>query len=281
MKIARQTFDCFTRDLTEILGENLFEIIIHGSYALGDFRVNLGDLDYIVVTNNNLDEPTNSRLFELHKKYRSERYLLLHQLEGTFYPKHFLKTLGGQFTGCYIGTGRKGWKTITSLQNSYMDLRQINEHCIKLLNKNLRIYNPSESEISEEQKSDLKAFKDSAKLNNDTEIEFWISTIHWCSRTIFYVANRKIGSKTKACHWCSQQPELEAFIDLFKEAEGQRFPYKETGTQDQIKDTCIALLNIVDNILHETSQQKDRAIINQTLMRPPDRLCSRYEKDRR
>jgi hypothetical protein len=253
MKIAQQTFDQFTTDLKNILNDNLFEIVIHGSYALSDYQANRGDLDYLVVTNRNLDEEINSRLFELHKNYRSRRSMLLHQLEGTFYPKHFLETLEGQFTGCYIGTSRKGWKTITTLQNSYIDLRQINEHGIKLLNKNVRIYNPSDSEILKEQQSDLKALKNSVKLDSDYEIGLWISTIQWCSRTLFYLANRKIGSKTDACRWCIQQPELEAFKSSFQEVEYLRSPYKETRIPEKAKDTCLALLGFVDNILHDTN----------------------------
>jgi hypothetical protein len=253
MIIAHQTFDSFSRDLTEILKDNLCEIIIHGSYALGDFQANLGDLDYLTVTNRSLDEEAIFRLFELHEKYRSRRHLLLHQLEGAFYPERFLKDLEGQFTGCYIGTGRKGWNTITTLQNSYMDLRLINEHGIRLLGRSPQIYNPGESEILAEQKSDLEAFKDSAKLNNDAEIRLWISIIHWCSRTLFYRANRKIGSKTEACLWCIAQHELEEFKSWFGEAESLRSPYTETKLPNKARDTCLALLDYVDNILRNTN----------------------------
>ncbi|MCK5116652.1 MAG: nucleotidyltransferase domain-containing protein [Candidatus Aegiribacteria sp.] len=253
MKIAQQTFDQFTEDIKDILKENLFEIVIHGSYALSDFNANRGDLDYLVVTNRNLDEGINSKLFELHEKYRSKRCLLLHQLEGTFYPKHFLEALEGQFIGCYIGTSRIGWKSLSTLHNSYIDLRHINEHGIKLLNKNVRIYNPSEPEILKEQKADLKAFKNSVKLSSDSEVGLWISTMQWCSRTLLYLANRKIGSKTDACRWCIQQPELEAFKSSFQEVEYLRSPYKETRIPEKAKDTCFALLGFVDNILHDTN----------------------------
>lgn len=256
MSIVQQTFDRFSRDLTEILGDNLCEIVIHGSYALGDFRANFGDLDYITVTNRSLDEDAISRVFELHDEYRSRRSLLLHQLEGAFYPERFLKDLEGQFTGCYIGTGRKGWKTITTLQNSYMDLRLVNERGIMLLERNPQIYNPGESEILEEQKSDLNAFKDSVMQSNDPGIGLWISIIHWCSRTLFYRANRKIGSKTKACHWCIQQPELEGYTGLFNAAEPLRSPYTETKLPNKAEDTCLALLDYVDNALQKTNQQK-------------------------
>ena len=253
MKIAQQTFDCFSDDLREILEENLFEIIIYGSYVLGDFRANLGDLDYMVVANRNLDEETTSRLFELHEKYRSERSLLLHQLEGAFYPEHFLKKLEGQFTGCYIGTSRKGWKAITSLRNSFMDLRLIKEHGIRLLDRNPQIYNPGESEILKEQRSDLKVFRNSAMHTRDARIGLWISIIHWCSRTLLFRANQKIGSKTESCLWCSQQPELEEFRSWFREVKCLRPPYTETKLPDKAKDTCLALLAYVDNILRNTN----------------------------
>lgn len=236
-----------------ILGENLFEIIIHGSYALGDFRADLGDLDYLIVTNRNLDISTTSRLFDLHDKYRSERCFLLHQLEGTFYPKQFLKYLEGQFTGCYIGTSRKGWKTIISLQNSNMDLRLINEHGIMLLGRNPKIYNPNELEILNEQRSDLKEFRDAVMQSNDAEIDLLISIIHWCARTLFYMADRKIGSKTDACRWCIQQPELEAFKNSFQEVECQRSPYKETKIPEIARDTCLALLGFMEIVLYDTN----------------------------
>ncbi len=256
MKIAQQTFDCFSRDLTKILKDNLCEIVIHGSYALGDFQSNLGDLDYLTVTNQSLDEETIFRLFELHEKYRSRRSLLLHQLEGAFYPEHFLKDLEGQFTGCYIGTSRKGWKTISILQNSYMDLRLINEHGIRLLDRNPQIYSPGESEILKEQESDLKAFKDSAMHSNQAKIVLWISIVHWCSRTLFFRANQSIGSKTKACLWCIQQPELEEFKSWFREVECLRSPYTKTRLPNEAKETCLALLDYVDNILQNANQQK-------------------------
>lgn len=257
MEIALQTFDCFIEDMTEILGENLFEIIIHGSYALGDFRPDLGDLDYMVVTGENLDKATNSRLFELHDQYRSRKKLLLHQLEGTFYPKQFLHELSLPFTGCYIGTGRKGWRTISTLQNSFMDLRLINQHGISLLGKNLQIYNPDDSEIIKEQITDLEAFINSARTAKRADIEIWMTIAHWCSRTIFYHANGEIASKTEACRWCIERAEMEAFKEVLKNAEGRRCPYGKAAVTDEVKTACIALLSYTENFLLSIDGQSD------------------------
>lgn len=242
MDRVQQTFDYFKHDLAEILGDNLFEIIIHGSFALDDFRPNLGDLDYMVVTNENLGDSMNARLFELHDHYRSKRKLLLHQLEGTFYPMHFLVELSFPFTGCYIGTSRTGWRKISSFQNSFMDLRVINEHGIHLFGKNPKIYNPVDSQILKEQISGLDAFVTSAATAKSRGIGLWMAIIHWCSRTIFYHSTGRIASKTEACHWCAERPEMELFREVFKNAECRRYPYGEEAVSSSTKAACMALL---------------------------------------
>ena len=249
MNIVQQTFDCFKHDLAEILGDNLFEIIIHGSYVLDDFRPNLGDLDYMVVTNENLDDSMNTRLFELHDRYRSERKLLLHQLEGTFYPKHFLKKLSLPFTGCYIGTRRTGWRKISSFQNSFIDLRLINDHGMYLFGENPKIYNPVDSQIQKEHISDLDPFVTSAATAKSRGIGLWMAIVHWCSRTIFYHSTGRIVSKTEACRWCAERPDLEPFRELFKIAESRRYPYGEEAVSSSTKAVCMALLEFTRKYL--------------------------------
>ncbi len=252
-----QTLDQFKQDLIQLLGDNLFEIIIHGSYVLDDFQPGKGDLDYVVVTNENLDDSANFRLFELHDRYRSGKKLLLHQLEGTFYPKHFLKKLSFPFTGCYIGTGIKGWRTINSFQNSLMDLRLINEHGVHLLGKNPKIYNPLNFEILKEQLSDLETFIISAKAGKNVGIGMWITIVHWCSRTIFYYSTGRIGSKTEACRWCTKRPELEPFRDVFKNAECRRYPHGEEAVSSSTRTVCMVLLEFMENYLLSIDLQSD------------------------
>lgn len=245
MQIAQDTFYRFTEDIRLILGDNLFEIIIHGSYVLHDFRANLGDLDFIVLTNDSLDEQMNKNVFRLHEKYRSEKSLLLHQLEGTYYPKSYLMNLNGQFLGCYIGTSRL--KSITTFQNSFMDLRLVNQHGLMLLGNTCDIYNPSESELLNEQKTDCLAYRNTISRNCQSDIGLWISLIHWSTRTLFYLSNVEIESKTKTSQWCAEQSDLEEFQDLFNYAKKLRFPYKGAILQDGAKASCIRLLDLVDS----------------------------------
>ncbi len=255
MNRVQQTFDCFKQDLTGILGDNLFEVIIFGSYVLDDFHPGKGDLDYMVVTNEDLDSKTNSRLFELHDNYRLEKKLYLHQLEGTFYSKDFLKNLTSPFTGCYIGTTRSGWRTISSFQNSFMDLKLINENGIYLLGNNPSIYNPADSHILKEQIRDLDNFFTSAATAKTTGPGLWITIIQWCSRTIFFYSTGRIASKTEACHWCAERPELEPFREQFKNAAGKRYPFGEEVLSISTRAACLALLKFTKKFLLQFVKQ--------------------------
>jgi hypothetical protein len=68
MNEIHRTLYEFREDLQEIIEVSLRGIVIHGSYVLGDFRANLGDLDFITITETSLNEKTNRCLFSLHKK---------------------------------------------------------------------------------------------------------------------------------------------------------------------------------------------------------------------
>jgi hypothetical protein len=251
MNIVRQTLNRFTDDLKEILKDNLHEIIIHGSYALGDFRPNRGDLDYIVVTEHDLDTSTNNEIFNLHDNYRANRELLLHQLEGTFYPRAILSHLDLPFVGCYIGTGRSGWRTITTFQNSYIDLRVIEKKGIFLLGSCVPVYRPTEDEIRTEMKTDHCRLVRTATDRAIDGIGFWCAIVHWCARTICYLKTGLLASKADACRWCKDSENLGEFGELFDMAENRRYPYGDEKATDGFKSKCQKLLQLVDGILSD------------------------------
>jgi hypothetical protein len=145
--MVRKTLDQFRLDLLEILGSDLYEIVIHGSYALGDFVPFKGDLDDTVLTTEDLVDTSILKLLALHDRYRQERQLLLHQLEGTFYPWRVLAGPAEPFVGCYVGTSRAGWRKITTFQNSWIDLRVMEESGIRLIGNQLSFFHPSPSEV--------------------------------------------------------------------------------------------------------------------------------------
>ncbi|MEW6524653.1 MAG: hypothetical protein AB1445_14090 [Bacillota bacterium] len=159
MDLARQTFGHFKEDLWAILGPNLYEILIHGSYVLGNFAPHRGDLDYVILTHTDLSDQDIEELFVLHDAYRAQEELLLYQLEGTTYPKHVLAHPGLSFTGCYIGTGRQGWQKLSTFQNSLMDLKVMSACGLRLLGTAAVVYSPGEPELLQEQWRAVGSFK--------------------------------------------------------------------------------------------------------------------------
>jgi len=244
MQIVEETLRKFADDLRLILKGNLFEIIIHGSYVLGDFQANQGDIDFLVLTHDNFDKETAANLIGLHKGYRKSGQLLLHQLEGTYYPKTFMLNPEEALSGLYIGT--TGMKPINSRKNSYMDLRLINTKGLMLLGNQAETFNPSEADLIEEQKKDSQGFRKTIQNSTSIDFGFWISMIHWCARTYFFRAKGKIGSKTEACQWCARQPALADFKQLFNLAESLRYPYQNRDILKTTKTKCMKLLDILD-----------------------------------
>jgi hypothetical protein len=255
MRLVLQTLDRFADDLRSTLGANLLDIVVHGSFVLGDFRPNQGDLDYMVVTDIDLDDSVNARLFDLHDDYQRGKQLLLHQLEGTYYPKGFLSHLAPSFVGCYIGTSRGGWRTITTLQNSYMDLRIIGECGVHLLGYDFVLYRPSEADIRREQELDLERFQTGTVEAAAWDAGRWISLIHWCARTIYYVESNHPTSKGESCRWCARAPHFSEFGELFSFAENRRYPYVEQVLDKSMIEMCTCLLRKVGDLLHDAKSR--------------------------
>jgi hypothetical protein len=253
MDLVERTLDRFAQDLRQVLGGQLVEVVIHGSYVLGDFRPNRGDLDYIVVTNADLGKAANARLFDLHDGYRSAKALLLHQLEGTFYPQDFLATLAPPFVGCYIGTTRRGWRTISTLQNSYIDLRLAGQCGRRLLGTAVPLYQPSEADILREQRATLADQLAAADGTGELSLGHWMSAAHWCARTLCHRATGRVVSKLEACRWARTvvpRDDLRKLLDL---AEGMRYPYGTEPAEDWVEAACRKLLSQVGGTLPEAA----------------------------
>ncbi len=86
MQIVEKTLTRFRENLRRHFADSLSDAIIHGSYVLGDFRPNRGDLDFVLVFHSSVTDAQVLDLFALVGDYRETPRLLLHQLEGTAYP---------------------------------------------------------------------------------------------------------------------------------------------------------------------------------------------------
>jgi hypothetical protein len=242
MDRVEPTFREFLIDLRRILGANLADVVIHGSYALGDFRPGCGDLDYMVVTHRDLDEATNSELFALHDQYRSEKRLLLHQLEGTFFPTRVALDPRTPFVGCYIGTTRRGWRTVTTFQNSFIELEVVRQRGRHLLAPAVPFYVPDTDQIIVEQRNDHRKLTSATQQATSPTPGLWISAVHWCARTICYLDEGEITSKGAACRRCQDFPGLRQFVHLLQLAQDRRYPYGDEPLDANDIERCRRLL---------------------------------------
>jgi hypothetical protein len=208
-KILAETLKQFNNDLRRNLKENYLDIILYGSSTINDFVPNKGDIDFIVILEKDLTEMEINLLFELHDEYRSKKYgNLEYQLEGTYYPEKILEKIDDTFVGCYIGTGRKGWKEIISFQNNVFDLIQIKNNGICYNNGKYKIYEPTKSEIRK------YIIKEMEEYNNLMEANIMPShsVIQFASRTLYYIKNKRIGSKKESCKEYSKKYDGNKFL---------------------------------------------------------------------
>ena len=249
MYSIHQTINRFQDDINRLLDTNLIEIILHGSYALDDFTPHKGDLDYTILTKRDLIDAEIAMLFELHDLYRNEKELLLYQLEGTTYPARVLCDVTTSFVGCYIGTGRKGWRKINTFQNSFIDLVVMKEKGIKLIGNTISFYSPSASELKNEAIDELGNFRLGIRNREIFGIGFCYSLIHWCARTIYFNKTKEITSKRDACRWCTENVERREFDPLFSVAENERYPYGNEIITDGLRSGCEELLDYTETSL--------------------------------
>lgn len=212
----------FSNKLNQIFDSNLLSVILFGSAVLGDFRPGEGDLDFMVITRNDISDMDCQEIFDMHDLIRSgEMGLLAAQLEGTYYPLSIAKDPRNAVAkGCYVGTGRRGWKPINSNCNSMADYAIIRQHGVTCYGEEIqnRIYNPSRQELLDEIRQNLERnIENTSKFNS---IGYALAMYHWAPRALCYVVTNELVSKRKAAEWYrSQFPDTDwaAMVSIAKD----------------------------------------------------------------
>ena len=239
--IFLETIDQFNHDLRRILGNNYIDILLYGSSTINSFTPHSGDIDFVVLVNENLNDNEIGLIFDLHDYYRTKELMnLAYQLEGMYYPISVLKdnTLG--FIGCYIGTGRKGWKKITKFQNNVFDLIQMKNNGISYFKKKYDIYEPNREEVRTFIVNEINRIE---KLIDEKSIPSHF-VVQFVARTIYYIDNEKIGSKRESCERYSEKKGKNEYIkvcgevkDNYKETE-EKYQNHRGIAKEAIKDLC-------------------------------------------
>jgi hypothetical protein len=228
-----ETMRVFTSELLGIFGYDLIAVILHGSAVLGDFRPGKGDLDFVVVTNDDLSPADCEKLFSLHDALRSGMHgPLAAQLEGTYYPLSIVRDPNhARGNGCYVGTGRGGWKQVASSRNSASDYAVISRYGV-FYGTDIResIYSPSDNELVEEFRKSLNSnLKD---IHREKGIWYAVSMFHWAARGLCHAMTGELLSKKDAARWFASSSFDPMWTELVLHAERYRYPFSDADLKE-------------------------------------------------
>jgi len=219
----------FAAHLRDVLGENYSSVILFGSAVLDDFTPGKGDLDFMAAVRKGISEDSCERLFGLHDRMRAgELGSLAKQLEGTYYPPAILcDPLHAQAHGCYIGTGRKGWRRVNTCQNSMMDFAIIRRYGLVCDGKDLKplIYDPSHEELLHEIRCQLTELI--ARQYATLSIDFALAIFQWGARALCYAHTGELLSKSRAADWYAAEYPSERWSSMLQHIRSFRHPLTE------------------------------------------------------
>ncbi|MBU5313824.1 nucleotidyltransferase domain-containing protein [Tissierella carlieri] len=224
-----------------ILDDNLLSIIIVGSVALGDYIYGKGDIDFLVVTERDLLSNNCKEIINLHDRLRAGEFGQFGiQLEGMYCPLPMLKEPEEYIgLGYYIGTGRNGWKKISTSVMSKVDHLTLSKYGKIVYGKDIneQIFRPSYDELKKEI---LKEIESNIKYSKDIEdIYFSLHLLYLGTRSLYTFINNDILSKGKSCDWFMKGFPDSSWIPFIKYTSQYRYPFDEIEKKQVNEDYII------------------------------------------
>lgn len=79
------------KDVEQVLGAQLIGMYLYGSLSLGDFNPETSDVDFLVVTRDDLPDHTIQALSDMHRAIAGSNLPYAHRLEGSYIPQAALR----------------------------------------------------------------------------------------------------------------------------------------------------------------------------------------------
>lgn len=251
-KAISGTMDRFAGDLRKIFGDDLLSLILFGSAVLGDFTPGKGDLDFMVITESAVTPDQCEHIFHLHDQMRNpESDILARQLEGTYYPLSIVvDPIHTNAPGCYIGTGRKGWKAIDASKNSLADYSIIKRYGKVCYGHDVipLIYSPMHEELLDEFRATLEHSIRTA--NQIKDYYFALAMFHWAPRGLCMALTGQLLSKRQAAEWFTAEFGSNKWAELVSIAQFYRYPL----TEEELKSAPKELISQLPEFLSDITQ---------------------------
>ncbi|MHB1000813.1 MAG: hypothetical protein ACYC27_16345 [Armatimonadota bacterium] len=235
--------------MSGILGWNLRCVVLFGSAVLGDFRHGKGDLDFMAITNEDLGADDCEKIFCLHDSMRTGAMgQLSAQLEGTYYPISIVQSpSNASAAGCYVGTGRKGWRQVSSSCNSASDYAIICRYGV-FYGEDIRhmVYSPSDSELTE---AFLRSLNDNIEnAPGRKSIEYALAMYHWAARGLCHAMTGQLLSKRDAATWFASASLDPEWTELVLHTERYRHPLTAKDLDEIDPRTSVLLVEFLSYI---------------------------------
>ncbi|WP_240837677.1 nucleotidyltransferase domain-containing protein [Acidaminobacter sp. JC074] len=239
----REVLTSFYNDLESIQGLELIDIVLYGSAVTGDFTYGKGDIDFLVFISNEIALEQVVAVFELHENYRLSDDMFS-QLEGTYYS---ITSDYDLRSGIYIGTSRKGWKTIDANIHGSIEQGMILSKYSALKGRIdlIDLFEINHEAIENEIKTLNLEIASMSKAVHD--IEFQIYGIQTLARCLYTKETRSFVSKSGAIEYLDKFNEFSAYKETLGKIKKLRYPYsKEDLLSLSYDETSRIILGLTD-----------------------------------
>ncbi len=241
-KEVLEVLEQFKDDITALVKNKLFDIVLHGSTVDDSFVPGKGDIDFLVFLSAPVNEAEYVDIKNYHKKLRQNNTLMA-QLEGCYLVlNHNLEQILG---GVYIGSTESRWRQFEGNIFNALDRAHISAQHYALY---------SRVKMDSLFKYDFKDVKNEIILNlNETitlldridDYDFKLHAIHASARSLFTYRNHAFISKKAALKWLSQMPEFNDYSSFIESL----IPFKSMLTADEKNAMQLLPLENIKSIL--------------------------------
>jgi hypothetical protein len=191
------TLAAFLEIIGGALKERLVSVVLQGSVVFRDLAPGYGDLDFVAVVDDDLDEEWCARLTELRRPLREGRCGVLGPMvEGAFLPRRMLNPAN---RGCAFWWGTSGERTWDENKLGWLVLRVTREHGIVIWGHDIReeIPSPTRRHILGEMRPACRAAREHGRGGGVKAVD-WLLT---AARLLYWLKEDKLSSKSEAADW--------------------------------------------------------------------------------
>jgi predicted nucleotidyltransferase len=192
-----QTLAAFLEIIVGALRERLVSVVLQGSVVFGDLAPGYGDLDFVAVVDDDLDEESCARLTELRRPLREGRCGPLGPMvEGAFLPRRMLDPAN---RGCAFWWGTSGERRWDENKLGWLVLRVTREHGIVIWGHDIReeIPLPARKDMLAEMRDACQAAREHGRGGGVKAVD-WLLT---AARLLYWLQEDEFSSKTEAADW--------------------------------------------------------------------------------